>query len=165
MVYLLLRKKHDSYYYPNSKFIWKYKNMLETTNQTLFLSYSHWNHHEIPLNHHFPMVILSLTTQNPYKYPINPHKPSIKSHKNHHINPHKSPCSCGLDHHFWIINHWSLEVVCLLLLLLQQGDAIRQELRIEFGLERVVEGKPWENHRKTMGKWWLNMVSWGFYGI
>ena len=33
------------------------------------------------------------------------------------------------------------------------------------GEDRKTMGKPWENHGKTIGKWWLNGGLMGFYGI
>jgi len=51
---------------------------------------------------------------------------------------------------------------CLLLLLLQQGDAIRQELRIEFGLAPAFRR---DAHKKCGKPQGFMGVFWGLHGI
>jgi len=31
-------------------------------------------------------------------------------------------------------------------------------LAVRRGERAILMGKPWENHRKTIGKWWLNGI-------
>ena len=56
---------------------------------------------------------------------------------------------------------FSLQAAILEPLLLPLELVICTVAEVGMGMTLYVMGKPWENHRKTIGKWWFHGILWG----